>query len=65
MIFEIAEIDRDYNAYTGSTFIKAKSKEQADEWCRENTWTGHDYFVIGEVTYRSTADHDLTEKEFA
>ena len=60
MIFEVGEVDRDYNTYTGSKFIRASSEQDARAWCRKESWTGYDYVLIGQVTYASKIDEDLT-----
>lgn len=44
-IFYIHEIDRDYNSWTGSVIIGFASKEEADKYCKEQSWAGHYYFA--------------------
>lgn len=43
--FYIHEIDRDYNSWTGSVIMNFPSKEEADKYCEEQSWTGHYYFA--------------------
>lgn len=43
--FYIHEIDRDYNSWTGSVIMGFPSKEEADKYCKEQSWTGHYYFA--------------------
>ena len=63
MIFQISEFDNDYNAFCGYVYIKAHNKSDAEQWCKQNTWTGHTYTVNEHVSY-SVDDlrQDLTIK---
>jgi hypothetical protein len=44
-MFEIVEVDRDYNTVTDIKSMEFESREAAEKWCRDETWTGHFYFV--------------------
>lgn len=53
--FYIHEIDRDYNSWTGSVIMGFPSKEEADKYCKEQSWTGHYYFAE-EITNENTTE---------
>lgn len=38
-------IDRDYRAYVGTTDIFVDSWKEAEEYCKENSWTGEYYYI--------------------
>ncbi|MGX1418353.1 hypothetical protein AB7M43_008445 [Bradyrhizobium elkanii] len=44
-MFEIIEVDRDYRTISGIEDREFVSKEAADKWCEESSWTGYRYFV--------------------
>lgn len=44
MKFEVTEVDRDYNTITGSKIMEFDNQQEADDWCRNETWSGHYYF---------------------
>jgi len=45
MTFEIIEVDRDYNSVSDVKWMEFDSREEAEKWCKNETWTGHYYFV--------------------
>ncbi len=45
MKFEIAEIDNDYRCYVGSEIMEFESKEDADKYCKNASWSGISYIV--------------------
>jgi hypothetical protein len=45
----IHKVDRDYHAFTGSKEISVNSWDEAEAYCLEHSWTGHDYYVYGLV----------------
>ena len=51
MIFEVSEFDNDYNAFCGYVYIKAHTKSDAEQWCRDNTWSGHTYIFSTQVNH--------------
>lgn len=44
MKFEVTEVDRDYNTITKTTIMEFASQQEADDWCRKETWSGYYYF---------------------
>lgn len=68
MIFEIAQFDNDYNAFCGYVYINAHNKSDAEQWCRENTWSGHSYMINRQdvhTTERVLQDLTLNDTNFA
>lgn len=43
--FEIVEVDRDYNTITNILEMSFINLEEAEEWCRKESWTGYFYYV--------------------
>lgn len=43
----IHEFDKDYNSFSGSKDIPVNSWEEAEAYCNEHSWSGHDYVVYG------------------
>jgi len=48
MKYTITEYDRDYNTVTDFFDKEFSTREQAEEWCRNESWTGYSYHVTGE-----------------
>jgi hypothetical protein len=47
--FSILEVDNDYHAISGREVKGFATREQADVWCREKSWTGYHYFVEHQI----------------
>jgi hypothetical protein len=43
--YTIVEVDRDYRVVTGVETKVFESKEAAEQYAREKSWTGYDYYV--------------------
>lgn len=50
MIVYINEIDRDYHVVVKTLKKEFKSIKQAEEWCRENKWSGCWYYIDRKLT---------------
>lgn len=44
MKFVVTEVDKDYNAVTSSKIMEFETVEEADAWCRKETWSGYYYY---------------------
>ena len=44
MKFIVTEVDKDYNVITSTNIMEFDTIEEADAWCRKETWSGHYYF---------------------
>jgi Cys-tRNA synthase (O-phospho-L-seryl-tRNA:Cys-tRNA synthase) len=42
--FVVTEVDRDYNTVSDSKIMEFETQQEADAWCRNETWTGHYYY---------------------
>jgi hypothetical protein len=45
MKFHIVEFDRDYRTPSDFLIKEFLTREEAEKWCDESSWTGHDYFL--------------------
>jgi len=45
MKIEIVEVDNDYHCVTDIIFKDFDNIKEAEEWCKEESWTGKYYFV--------------------
>jgi len=43
--FTIVEFDKDYKVVTGTAVKKFNSLEEAEEYCKKESWSGYYYFV--------------------
>lgn len=43
--YTIIEIDLDYGTKTDEFEYEAASKEEAEQYCKDKSWTGFHYFV--------------------
>ena len=41
----INEFDKDYRSYSGEVTISVSSWEEAEEWCKKESWSGYMYSV--------------------
>jgi hypothetical protein len=48
-LYSITEVDRDYRTVSGHEVKAFENRAQADEWCRNASWTGYHYFVEKEI----------------
>lgn len=46
----INEFDRDYGTVTDSITKEFQSIQEADIWCKENSWSGYHYYVDTKMT---------------
>ena len=44
--FDIVEVDKDYNTVSRIFTMQFADLKEADEWCRNESWTGYFYFVM-------------------
>lgn len=44
-LFEIVEVDKDYNTVSRVFTMQFNQLSEAEEWCRNESWTGYFYFV--------------------
>jgi hypothetical protein len=44
MKFIVTEVDRDYNTITETKIMEFETQQEADTWCRNETWTGYYYY---------------------
>ena len=45
MKFIIIEVDKDYHTITSMQKKDFNNLKSAENWCKENSWSGYDYFV--------------------
>jgi len=45
MLFEIVEVDRDYGTVTKVDWKEFETRDDAEKWCRDESWTGFAYHV--------------------
>lgn len=46
----INEYDRDYHTITETVEKEFDTLGQAEQWCRDNKWSGYSYFIDHELT---------------
>jgi hypothetical protein len=44
MKFVVTEVDKDYNVISSTKIVEFDNVEEADAWCRKETWSGYYYF---------------------
>ncbi len=44
-VYKIIIQDNDYRHYFTIKYLVFKSKEEAEEYCRKNSWSGETYYV--------------------
>jgi hypothetical protein len=59
LIYEIAEIDRDYRAWSGTYYKHFSTRAEAEAYCDKESWTGYDYYIREE--YPDTYGHLLSK----
>ena len=45
--FEIVEIDKDYNAWVNTQLLEFETREDAEKYARDISWSGS-YYYVGE-----------------
>ena len=45
MVFNIVEVDRDYNSVVSEKVMEFEDINSAREWCFRNKWSGGYYYV--------------------
>lgn len=43
--FTIIEFDRDYRRVSDTLYKSFNDLTEAEQWCKDNSWTGHLYWV--------------------
>lgn len=62
--FTITEIDKDYRALSGTAKLEFKSWNDAEKYCKEESWSGYDYFVSGCLVILDNGERHYLDKQY-